>query len=198
MGLIDSVSNKTTTTPKPKRLGDEPKRFIVEALGCFQTATQVARAANEQFGLQLTKQAVQAYDPTTKAGAGLSAELREMFESARREYLSQVSVTFDTAPRECVESTIREVAAFRGWKMHALAVQTNHVHVVISADCAPEKAMNDFKSCSTRHLRKRVLVPANAPIWSKHGSTKYLNTHTSLTAACQYVVENQADLSDCP
>ncbi len=125
-------------------------------------------------------------------------EDRPFLERFEKNQMCGECVTFDTAPRECVESTIREVAAFRGWKIHALAVQTNHVHVVISADCTPEKAMNDFKSCSTRHLRKRVLVPANAPIWSKHGSTKYLNTHTSLTAACQYVVENQADLSDCP
>ena len=120
---------------------------------------------------------------------------RERFEKSQ---LRGERVSFDATQRECVEAVIREVAAHRCWEIHALAVQTNHVHVVVGADCAPEKVMNDFKAHATRRLRDRVLVPLSVPIWSNHGSTKYLNTPASLIAACQYVAENQADLSDCP
>ena len=115
-----------------------------------------------------------------------------------RSQLRGETVTFDAAQRQCVESTIRKVAEFRQWTIHTLAVQTNHVHVVVSADCTPEKVMNDFKSYTTRRLRERLLVPSGVPLWSEHGSTKHLFTNDSLVAACQYVAENQADLTDCP
>ena len=108
------------------------------------------------------------------------------------------AVAFDVAQRRCVAETLREVASFRRWEISALAVQTNHVHVVVIADCAPEKVMTDFKVYATRRLRERVLVPLGVPIWSQHGSTKYLNSRVSLLAACQYVTENHADLTDCP
>jgi REP element-mobilizing transposase RayT len=107
-------------------------------------------------------------------------------------------VIFDSAQRECVAATIREVTEVRGWTLRALAVQTNHIHAVVDADYTPEKVMNDWKSYATRRLREQGLVPQDVPIWSQHGSTKYLNTSAALIAACQYVAENQADLSDCP
>ena len=125
-------------------------------------------------------------------------ESRPFLERFEKNQMRGERVAFDIEQRECVEATIHETANCRGWTIQALAVQTNHVHIVVSAECAPEKVMSDFKSYATRRLRERKLVPANAPLWSKHGSTKYLNTQSSSVAACQYVAENQADLTDCP
>ncbi len=130
-------------------------------------------------------------------GEPLLENLPHWKNQAKKQMKGEV-VFFNADQRRCVEETLREVATFRGWEIFALAVQTNHVHLVLGADCAPEKAMKDFKSYTTRRLRERVLVPPGVPIWSQHGSTKYLNSRASLVAACQYVAENQADLSDCP
>ena len=77
-------------------------------------------------------------------------------------------------------------------------MQTNHVHIVVSAEATPEKVMSDLKAYTTRRLREAQLTPPQAPVWSCHGSTKYLKSAVSLDGACRYVIENQADLTDCP
>ena len=107
-------------------------------------------------------------------------------------------IVLDARNRACVEQTIWEVACHRGWEIRTLSVQTNHVHVIVNAEAAPEKVMSDFEAYSTRRLRESQLLPPNVHVWSSHGSTRYLKTAESIRAACLYVAENQADLSDCP
>lgn len=120
------------------------------------------------------------------------------WERAAKRKMQGEMVTLNAACRACVEAAIHEVAVHRKWRLHALAVQTNHVHLVVSTETTPEKAMSDFKAYSTRHLREKGLMPESTPIWSSHGSTKYLKSRVSLAAACRYVFESQADLTDCP
>jgi len=119
-------------------------------------------------------------------------------QRAMRRSLRGEQMVLDAASRTCVENTIRDVAEHRAWEIQALSVQTNHVHLVVTAEAAPEKVMSDLKAYATRRLREENLVPPATPIWSSHGSTRYLKTSDSLAAACRYVVESQADLSDCP
>jgi REP element-mobilizing transposase RayT len=120
-------------------------------------------------------------EPLIEANAGL--------HSYRRRSLNAPPVVMNEACRECVDETVREVAAHRGWAIIALCVLSNHVHVVVSMpdDVAPEKAMNDFKSYSTRRLRERSLAPPSMTIWTRHGSTRYLNSDKSVLDACNYV-----------
>jgi hypothetical protein len=44
-------------------LTDEIKEFIVKALACYDTPTQVAEAVNATFGVTVTRQQVYRYDP---------------------------------------------------------------------------------------------------------------------------------------
>ena len=119
-------------------------------------------------------------------------------ERAMSQALQHDKVLLDVACRACVKHTIREVASYRGWEIRTLSVQTNHVHVVVNAEVTPEKVMSDFKSYATRRLREAKLLASDAQAWSSHGSTRYLKTPETIQAACQYVAEDQADLSDCP
>lgn len=66
------------------------KRFIVEALACHDGPTLVAKAVKEQFGLEVTKQRVAFYDPTTKAGAALDPALKTIFEERRKRFLTEI------------------------------------------------------------------------------------------------------------
>jgi alanyl-tRNA synthetase len=103
----------------------------------------------------------------------------------------------DGTQRSTVERTIREVANHRGWEIHALHVRTNHVHVVVTAQEAPERVMSDFKSYATRRLREGGLVGDDVHPWSRHGSTRYLWNERDIADACEYVDERQgAPLSD--
>jgi len=125
-------------------------------------------------------------------------EANANLERAMAKSMKFKPVRLNAACRASVEHTIVEVVEHREWYIHAQSVQTNHVHLVINADAKPEKVMNDFKSYMTRGLRRAGLVDSKATVWGRHGSTRYLWTPEAIVAACRYVVEDQADLSDCP
>lgn len=72
------------------RLAASEKAFVVQRLACFDTPTEVAAAVKDEFGIEITPQAVQGYDPTKHAGRHLSAELRRLFENTRKSFLDDL------------------------------------------------------------------------------------------------------------
>jgi len=68
-------------------LPEAVKTFIVQSLACWDSPSTVAKAVKDQFGETITRQAVQYYDPTKVAGAGLSEEWRTLFASTREAFL---------------------------------------------------------------------------------------------------------------
>lgn len=64
-------------------LSDEVKRFVVQALACFDTPSQVSESVKEEFGLTLPRQQCELYDPTRRAGRGLGRKWRVLFEETR-------------------------------------------------------------------------------------------------------------------
>lgn len=72
-------------------LNDDVKRFIVQALACYDTPSQVAEAVKEEFGLVIDRQHVAVYDPTKKVGKALSQKWRDLFEETRKKFLNNVS-----------------------------------------------------------------------------------------------------------
>ena len=95
--------------------------------------------------------------------------------------------------REIVFKTIMEVCTYRHWRLYALHVRTNHVHVVVSTSAAPEKALHNFQAYATRHLREKQPALKDARIWTRHGSTKYLWELKSLIEAIGYVAHQQGE-----
>lgn len=89
--------------------------------------------------------------------------------------------------RRIVETTIRSHCAIRTWELHALNVRTNHVHLVLTGDATPERAMSECKAWSTRRLREAGLVGSDERVWTRHGSTRYLWDRASLERAVEYV-----------
>lgn len=68
-------------------LTEDVKAFIVNALACFDTPQQVAEAVKAEFGLTVTRQHCQAYDPSKSMGAKLGKKWREIFNATRRAFL---------------------------------------------------------------------------------------------------------------
>lgn len=64
-------------------LSDDEKAFIVQALACYDTPSQVVESVNQEFGVSIPRQQVEKYDPTKMAGRGLSKKWRDLFESTR-------------------------------------------------------------------------------------------------------------------
>lgn len=96
--------------------------------------------------------------------------------------------------RESIRHTIERHAIHRAWHIHALAVRSNHIHVVIrNPGVSPERVMSEFKAWSTRAIRALNATGANARIWTRHGSTRHLFKSDDVIAAAHYVAESQDD-----
>ena len=71
------------------RLKKEEKLFIVWSLAQFNTPKETADLIQDELGVTVTPQQCEAYDPTKRSGQNLSAELRQEFEEARKQFLDK-------------------------------------------------------------------------------------------------------------
>ena len=90
-----------------------------------------------------------------------------------------------------VLKVIREVCAYRGWKLLAAHVRARHVHLVVAAKERPGKVMGHVKSYASRALNREERQVK--PRWTHHGSTRYLWKSEQVYAAVQYVVHEQGE-----
>ncbi|EHU1305916.1 DUF2280 domain-containing protein [Acinetobacter baumannii] len=66
------------------------KIFIVQSLACFDTPQQVADAVKQEFGVEIPRQQVAAYDPTKPTGKNLSKKLTNLFNKTRADFQKNV------------------------------------------------------------------------------------------------------------
>jgi REP element-mobilizing transposase RayT len=119
-------------------------------------------------------------------------------EDARKEGQSKNRMTqghylLNSVRRQVVLKSLQEVCACRGWTLLAAHVRTNHVHVVVMANCKPDLVLNTMKSYSSRGLNEAALDSPDRRRWARHGSTRYLWTGDAVRAAIQYVVVGQGE-----
>lgn len=72
-----------------KKLKDEHKRFVVRCLARFMPPQEVESLLKQTYEVEITRQSIEAYDPTKVAGASLSDELRTLFSTERDKYTSE-------------------------------------------------------------------------------------------------------------
>lgn len=122
-------------------------------------------------------------------GTQFDAHTPGLVEASKARMVSPAFV-MDAKRRAIVDSAIREHASFRGWRVLALHVRTNHVHVVIGARAKPEDVMGKLKSRGSRVLREAG-ERVGSGVWTVHGSTRYLDTPASVERAIAYVLYEQ-------
>ena len=72
-------------------LKDDVKAFIVQALECFDTPTQVSQAVKQEFDIDVTRQQVEQHDPTKRAGVNLAAKWRTLFHDTRKRFREETA-----------------------------------------------------------------------------------------------------------
>ncbi len=112
-------------------------------------------------------------------------------EAEQRATMKQPEYRLDAARRDVVLKTIREVSRHRKWRLWAVHVRSNHVHIIVTGPKKPERIMGDFKAWCSRRLREAFGEPADRERWTEHGSTPYLWTEETLHAKIDYVVNGQ-------
>ncbi|MGK9264655.1 DUF2280 domain-containing protein [Sinorhizobium meliloti] len=73
------------------KYSDEVKTYVVQALACFDSPAVVAKAVKAEFDVVISPQAVEAYDPTKRAGGKLSQRFRLLFEETRKTFLEDTA-----------------------------------------------------------------------------------------------------------
>ncbi len=112
--------------------------------------------------------------------------------AALQRRMTHLPYRLSKAARQIVKATIENHCRLRGWDLLGVNVRSNHVHAVIGfAGIAPEVMVGECKAWSTRSLRTRGLAAANQPVWTKHGSMRYLWKERELEPALRYVLEGQ-------
>jgi REP element-mobilizing transposase RayT len=88
---------------------------------------------------------------------------------------SEPTLTLEDADRETVAEAIRTTCEIRRWSTHALAVRTNHVHIVLkSPESSAERVAALVKSWATRAPRASGRHEGRTKFWTNQSSTRSL------------------------
>lgn len=102
---------------------------------------------------------------------------------------SEPTLTLDESDRETVASAIRTTCEVRRWSMLALAVRSNHVHVVLkSSESSPEHVAALLKSWATRALRSSGRHGDRTKFWTNQSSTRSLFFEEAVRGAVNYTM----------
>ena len=106
-----------------ERLSDDVRRFIVQRLAMFDTPSQVAEAVKAEFGIEVTRQAVRAYDPTARNAKKPARKWAVIFEETRKRFLAQTSAIPIAQRAVRLRRLDRMYMAAESSKNYALAAQ---------------------------------------------------------------------------
>lgn len=105
-------------------------------------------------------------------------------EQAARARMKGDPVYLTMDERLCVKAAIEEVANRYDWTIIQLAVQPDHVHVVITAPREGEQLRDALKAVASKCLNKQFEV---RQWWAEKGSAKYLYEREYFDNAVDYV-----------
>ncbi|MDP9514667.1 DUF2280 domain-containing protein [Pseudomonas protegens] len=72
-------------------LKSDVKAFIVQALACFDTPSQVSQAVKQEFDIDVTRQQVEQHDPTKRAGSHLALKWQTLFHDTRKRFREETA-----------------------------------------------------------------------------------------------------------
>ncbi|QDV79667.1 transposase [Botrimarina mediterranea] len=96
---------------------------------------------------------------------------------------------------QCLLSEFQRTASHHGWRLSAVALMANHVHLVVGLprETSSVTALQDFKAYGSRVLNKDFGKPKSSTWWTKSGSRRLLPDEEALVAAINYVLHRQAN-----
>lgn len=71
-------------------LSSEVKAFIVQALACYDSPTQVADQVKNEFKITVTRQQVESHDPTKSNGKKLAQKWVDLFNATRARFQNEI------------------------------------------------------------------------------------------------------------
>jgi REP element-mobilizing transposase RayT len=116
------------------------------------------------------------------------------WQEITQERTNHPPVYLNAARRSSVVKAIRETCKKRGWRLLAINVRTNHIHVVVEY-CGKKSSivLAAFKANATRYMRENDLWKQEHSPWAEKGSRRNLWNERSVYNAVDYVNNGQGD-----
>lgn len=127
-------------------LNNDLKSFIVQALACFDTPSQVVEAVKNDFGVSVTRQQVESHDPTKAAGRGLAAKWVTLFHDTRKRFREETADIPIANRAFRLRMLDRMAVRAEGMKNMALASQLLEQAAKEVGDVFTNRQMHDLKS----------------------------------------------------
>jgi REP element-mobilizing transposase RayT len=123
-------------------------------------------------------------------GTPYDADMPELTQAARCQ-LKGPPIYLETEQATVLLGQFRETAAYRGWKLLAVAIMANHMHVVVGVpgDPDPSDILGDFKSYGSRALNRKWGKPQSGTWWTESGSKRVLCDEAAIREVIKYVRE---------
>ena len=125
-------------------------------------------------------------------GQGLQAPRPHLKAHCSRA-MRQPPMIFPSEMRSFIDSVIREYCQRRGWRVIALSVRSNHVHLLLYANRPALTAMAQIKAAVTTSLRREELVERDRIVFSRGGSCRGCYTPLGFDRIRSYIVFGQDD-----
>ncbi|MFD2641845.1 DUF2280 domain-containing protein [Pseudomonas japonica] len=122
-------------------LSNEVKAFIVQALACFDTPSQVAAAVREEFGIEVTRQKCEAHDPTKRAGRDLAKRWVTLFEDTRKRFR---------------EETADIPIANRAFRLRALGRMAEKAEAIKNMALSAQLLEQAAKECGDMYVNRKI------------------------------------------
>jgi len=91
---------------------------------------------------------------------------------------------------------LQETSQYRGWELLAVAIMSNHIHLVVGVadDPEPTTLLRDFKAYGSRALNLRSSQKLMR-WWTEHGSVRKLHSEDAIAQVVQYVARQHLPLA---
>jgi len=105
-------------------------------------------------------------------------------------------IFLNKAQAKTVYKQLLATSEYRCWQAFAIAVMSNHIHMVVGVpgDPDPSVLLRDFKSYASRALNQNWSKPESETWWTESGSRRKLPDENAFHAAIEYVRRQQHPL----
>ncbi|PXV65823.1 hypothetical protein C8D93_109203 [Sinimarinibacterium flocculans] len=146
-------------TGTPVKLTSEHKARIVQALACFDTPSDVVNTLKSEFGVEITRQRVQQYDPTTSAGRQCARQWRELFAATRERFVKSIAEIPIAHRAYRLRALQRMAERAERLKNYALAAQ---LHEQAAKECGDDYTNRTRIDAKVQATARTVILPVKA------------------------------------
>ena len=110
------------------------------------------------------------------------------WEETERDNMKFSPILFTKPQREIVHDAISKYCIKRSWKLYILAVQSNHIHILLTADNTdPDSVATSLKSAASLELHKQRQFPDGIQIWTRFARTRYVFNDEEFQSVFDYI-----------